>query len=185
MTELSVQRDSSRLAAGIAIPVALASAAFLVAWASDQVESIGPLDRATVFWVIGAPLWLVSPIVAGFIWRRLTLRHAKLAAAVVGGIIGSGAALLVWQWIGAPEDCGFGSVTPAIDYLPYALIIGFFAGASLGLTGLLVSWLFHTGVRWWAVAVGLGVEVVLLGLGYAVGVAAVLAHSCIGAAPPV
>lgn len=184
MTELSVERDRGRLAAGIAIPVALASAAFLVAWASDQVESIGPLDRATVFWAIGAPLWLVSPIVAGFIWQRLRLRAAKQAAAVVGVVAGAAVALLFWQWIGAPQDCGFGSVTPAIDYLPYALIVGLFVGGSLGLTGLLVSWLFHTGVRWWAVVVGLGLELVLLGVGYAIGVAAILAHSCIGAAPP-
>jgi hypothetical protein len=185
LTELAFQRDSRRLVAGIAIPLALASAAFLVAWTSDQVESIGPLDRATVFWVIGAPLWLVSPIVAGFIWHRLTLRQAKRSAAVVGLTIGVAIALLFWQWVGVPQDCGFGTVTPAVNYLPEALVVGALVGSSLALPGLLVSWLFHTGVRWWAVVVGLGLEAVLLGLGYAVGVVAILVHGCTGAAPPV
>lgn len=185
MTELALHRGSGRVVAGISIPLAISVAAFGLAWTGDQVDSIGPLDRATVFWAIATPLWLMSPIVGGFIWRRLTLRQAKLAAAVVGVISGAATALLFWQWIGVPQDCGFGTVTPAINYLPQALIVGVLVGASLALTGLLVSWLFHTGVRWWAVVVGLGLELALLGLGYAFGVAVIIFHGCGGAAPPV
>lgn len=180
----STRPGTVRLVVTIALPLAILVLAYGLWWISDQVDANGPLDRATFFWAIVTPLWLVSPIVGGFIWRRLTLRQAKLAAAVVGAIAGAAVALLFWQWIGNPQDCGFGTVTPAIDYLPQALIVGVLVGASLALTGLLVSWLFHTGVRWWAVAVGLGVEVVLLGLGYAFGVAAIIFHGCSGAAPP-
>jgi hypothetical protein len=185
LNQLALRRSSGRLAAGISIPLVIAVVAYGLAWTSDQVESIGPLDRATFFWAVATPLWLMSPIVGGFIWRRLTLRQVKLAAAAVGVISGAATALLFWQWIGVPQDCGFGTVTPVINYLPQALIVGVLVGASLALTGLLVSWLFHTGVRWWAVVVGVGLELVLLGLGYAFGVAVIIFHGCSGAAPPV
>ena len=111
-------------------------------------------------------------------------RPGELAAAVVGVGVGSAATLLMWQWIGVPQDCGFGTVTPAIEYLPQALIVGALIGASVTLPALLVTWLVGNGVQWWAVAVGLVFEVVLLGTGFAFGVAAILVHGCMGAAPP-
>jgi hypothetical protein len=185
LTGLAPRSSSGRLVAGITIPVAVSLAAVAIAINNSRVAAFGPLDAATVLFVVVAPIWLASPIVAGLIWHRLSLNQARLAAVVVGVVAGATVALLFWLVIGSPLDCGFGTVTPAIDFLPYALLVGLFVGSSLGLTGLLVSWLFHTGVRWWAVAVGLGVEIVLLGLGYGVGIAAIFAHGCVGAAPPV
>ena len=89
----------------------------------------------------------MSPIVAGFIWSSLTPRQTRLAATVVGVIISAATALLFWQWIGTPLDCGFGTVTSAINFLPYALIVGVLIGGGLALSGLVVGWLIRTGVH--------------------------------------
>ena len=172
-------RQALRVAIGIALPlglVALASA--LYALSGYGSSGIGPLDAGVVLLGTVAPLWLSSPVVAGFIWRWLTRRQTKLAALVVGTLVSSATALAFWQWIGTPFDCGFGTVTPAIDFLPQSLIVGVTVGGGLALNGLLVTELIRLGVRWWAVVIGAGSEAVLFGVALFLGFAFLGGHTC-------
>ena len=170
---------SLRVAIGVALPlglVALASALYAISGYGRS--GIGPLDVGVVLLGTVAPLWLSSPVVAGFIWRRLTRRQTKLAALIVGTLVSSAAALAFWQWIGTPFDCGFGTVTPAIDFLPQSIIVGVVVGGGLALSGLLVTELVRLGVRWWAVVIGAGSEAALFGLAVFVGFAFLGGHTC-------
>jgi hypothetical protein len=169
---------TARLVLAIALPLAILSLASALWWVSDQALYVGPLDRAAFGWVVVVPLWLSAPVIAGFLWNSVTRRQAKLAALIVGSIISAAAALAYWQSIGTPFDCGFGTVAPAIDFLPQALIVGVLVGGGLALDGLLVARLAQLGVRWWAVIVGAGTEVFLLGFAFFALFATWEGHTC-------
>jgi hypothetical protein len=169
---------ADRVALGVALPLLFTSLAYGLWWISDQLVVIGPLDRASFGWIVVVPLWLLAPVVAGFSWRALSTGQARLAALIVAASISAGAALLYWQSIGTPFDCGFGTVTPPIDFLPQTLIVGAIVGGGLALDGLLVATLARLGVRWWAVVIGAGTEVVILGLALFAILATWEGHTC-------
>jgi hypothetical protein len=187
MTDTGIERSEPtqsdpvpvRLVLAISTPIALTLLAYGMGWASNQSSGIGPFDRAALGWVVVAPLWLSSPIVAGFLWRPLGGRQTRVAAATVVAVVGGAAALLYWQWIGTPFDCGFGTVTPALAFLPPTLIVGLSVGAGLALSSLLSTTLVRAGVHWWWVAVVVGgSEVVLLAISIFLGFAALGGHIC-------
>jgi hypothetical protein len=176
---IETRAGSTRLFVAVAIPIALTLLAYALGWLSDRFAGVGPLDPAVFAWAVVAPLWLSSPVAAGFLWRSLSGRQTRLAALVVTAVIGGAAALLYWQWIGAPFDCGFGAVTPALAFLPPTLIVGLSVGAGVALTSLLSTELVRTGVRWWWVTVVVaGSEVVLLVIAVFLGFAALGGHTC-------
>lgn len=169
---------SDRVALGIALPLLFVSLAYGLWWISDQLVVIGPLDRASFGWIVVVPLWLSAPVAAGFSWRSLSATQTRLAALLVGASISAGAALVYWQSIGTPFDCGFGTVTPPIDFLPQTLLVGVIVGGGLVLDGLLVARLARLGVRWWAVIVGGMTEVVMVALAFIALYATWEGHTC-------
>jgi len=171
-------RQALRVAIGIGLPLGLVVLAYMLWAISDRLVYIGPLDPAAFGWAVVTPLWLSSPVAAGFIWRSLTPGHTRIAAGVVGAVTSSVAALLFWGVIGTPFDCGFGTVTPAIDFLPQTLIVGVLVGGGLAISGLLVTELVCAGVRWWAVVIGAGSEAVLLIVALFIAFAALGGHTC-------
>lgn len=174
----SSRAGTARFFVAIALPLAILALAYGLWWVSDQALYIGPLDRAAFGWVVVVPLWLSAPVIAGFLWNSVTRRRATLAALIVGSIISAAAAFAYWQSIGTPFDCGFGTVTPAIAFLPQTLIVGVLVGGGLALDGLLVARLAQLGVRWWAVIVGAGTEVFLLGFAFFALFATWEGHTC-------
>jgi hypothetical protein len=167
-----------RLFVAIALPLVILLLAYGLWWISDRLLYVGPLDRAAFGWVFVVPLWLSAPVVAGFLWKAVSTRQARYAALVVGSVVSIGAALAYWQSIGTPFDCGFGTVTPPIAFLPQTLIVGILVGGGLALDGLLVAALARSGVRWWAVVVGAGTEVLMLGLALFAVLATWEGHTC-------
>lgn len=85
-----------RLGLGVAAPLATVAVAYGLWWISDRLLYVGPLDRAAFGWAVVVPVWAMSPVVAGFVWRRLTPRSTTLAAVTVGLVVSSVAAVLFW-----------------------------------------------------------------------------------------
>jgi len=174
----SSRAGSVKVALGVALPLLNAGLAYGLWWISDQLIVIGPLDRASFGWIFVVPLWLSTPVIAGFTWRSLSSRQAKLAAVIVGVCVSGATALAYWQSMGVPFDCGFGIVTPAVDFLPGTVFVGILVGAGLALDGLLVDGLARAGVRWWAVVIGIGVEGVLVTVALFALIAVSYGHTC-------
>ena len=171
-------RPTLRLCLGIGVALGLLAFSVLIIGAIDiAVVFAGPFVRGTLGW-IAAALWLAAPVGGGFIWSPLSRPTIRFAALSVSVVVGSAAALAFWQWIGTPFDCGFGTVTPAIAFLPQALLAGIAVGGGVGLTGLLVAELVGLGVRWWAVIVGAGVEGVLSVVALLIIFAVSSSHTC-------
>jgi hypothetical protein len=163
---------------GIAAPLLILSVAYSLWWISDQLLYIGPLDRAAFSWAFVVPVWLSAPVVAGFIWKSFGARRARIAALGLGAVVSAVASYAFWQSIGTPFDCGFGTVTPAIDFLPQTLIVGILVGGGLALDGLAVRELARHGVRWWAVVIGSGTELFLVFVAFFAVFAAFEGHTC-------
>lgn len=170
---------SIRLLLGVAIPIGLLAVAGTLQWLDNQFFAWWPFDPAVFGWVVVVPIWLSAGVVAGYLWQSLSPRQTYLAAAVVTAVIGGAAALVYWQWIGVPFDCGFGTVTPALAFLPPTLIVGFSVGVGLALTSLLSTTLVRAGVHWWWVALAVsGSDVVLSAISFFLGFAALGGHTC-------
>ncbi len=187
MTDTGIDRGEQRqsgassvwLLFGVAIPIGLLAVAGTLQWLDSQFFTWWPFDPAVFGWLVVVPTWLSAGVIAGFLWQSLSPRQTHLAATAVTAVTGGAAALVYWQWIGVPFDCGFGTVTPAIAFLPPTLIVGVSVGAGLGLTSLLSTTLVRAGVHWWWVAVVVGgSEVVLLAISFFLGFAALGGHTC-------
>lgn len=167
-----------RLWLGISLTLGLLALSAVVLWAIDNgVDSVGPFDRGSLGWV-AAPLWLLAPVGGGFVCSSLTVRRSRIAAGAVGVIVSGATSFMVWQGIGTPFDCGFGTVTPAIAFLPQAVLVGIVVGGGIGITGLVVAQLVRLGVRWWAVVVGAGAEGVLIVVAWLILFAVSGSHTC-------
>jgi len=169
---------NAKVALGVGLPLLFTAAAYCLWWISDQLVVIGPVDRATFGWIVVVPLWLLAPVVAGFSWTTFSAPETRLAALIVGATVAAGTALVYWQSIGTPFDCGFGTVTPPIDFLPQTLFVGVIVGGGLALDGLLVARLVRLGVRWWAVIVGVLTELLMLALAFIAILATWEGHTC-------
>lgn len=168
---------TTKVALGVGLPLLFTAAAYGLWWISDQLVVVGPLDRATFGWIVVVPLWLLAPVVAGFSWTTFSPGETRLAALIVGATVAAGAALVDWQSIGTPFDCGFGTVTPAIAFVPQATIVGV-------VVAWLVTRLARLGVRWWAVVIGCVTEVGMVALAFVVLYATWESHTCF-VPPPV
>ena len=88
-------RVSSVLAYGAPLAVVgLAATLWLI---SDQLVSVGPIDRATFGWAVVVPLWSAAPVAAGFAWQRLSSEARRRAAVACGLVVGAPVSILAWQ----------------------------------------------------------------------------------------
>lgn len=126
---------SPRLVVGAAVPLAMAALAYALWWISDRLGYIGPLDRAAFGWVVVVPIWIASPLVAGFAWRVLDRRTTLAAAALVGTVIAATAALLLWQAIAFPA-CETGAVHSPQEMALPSVLFGAVVGGGVALSGL-------------------------------------------------
>jgi hypothetical protein len=109
--------------------------AYALWWVSDRLGYIGPLDKAAFGWVVVIPVWIASPVVAGFAWRVLDRRTTLVVAALVGTMIAATAALLLWQAIAFPA-CETGAVHNPLEMALPSLLFGAAVGGGVGLSGL-------------------------------------------------
>ena len=150
-----------RFALGVAAPIAVASLAYALWWISDRLLYVGPIDRAAFGWAVVIPLWVSTPIAAGFVWNRLTRRGSALAAVVVGAVVSGAAAALFWRAVAHPS-CEFGATRAPIDWVLPSLLVGVVIGGGLAVSGLLAATLVRRGRPWRAAVLGAGTEVVLV-----------------------
>jgi hypothetical protein len=148
-------------ALAVVLPLVIVGLASTLWWISDRLMYIGPLDRAAFGWVVVIPVWLSAPIVAGFVWHRLTPRRALLAALAVGASVSAVAALLFWQGVANP-DCTTGTIRAPIEWVIPAMAVGSVVGVGLVASGLLATAQFRGGRPWRAVLLGGGAELVLV-----------------------
>ena len=177
---------SAHVLVAVVVPVGLVLLAAGLGWLIDLLWPTGgwPVDPAVFGWLVIGPLLLSSPIVAGYLWRPLSHRQTQTVSMTVTAIIGAAAGLLFWQWIGKPFDCGFGTVTPAVEYLPQTVVVGLATGGGVALSGLLGAQLTRVHVHWWWIVAVVGAsEIVLLGLTSFMGFAALGGHVCYVAGP--
>jgi hypothetical protein len=147
--------------AGVAAPLAVAAAAYVLWWVSDRLIYIGPFDRAAFGWIVVIPLWLATPVAAAVAWRRLTSRDIVIAAGVTAATIGAAAAILFWQSVSLPS-CEFGAIRSPGDWVLPSVILGAVIGGGLGVSALLASRVMHSGRRWQGAIVGAGTEAVMV-----------------------
>ena len=114
-----------------AVPVLVASLAFVLWWLSDRLLSIGPFDRATFGWAVVIPVWAVAPFVAGLRWRDLSrpqvLRATILAALVLVAVI----AVPLWASTAAIA-CDVGPTRTTLGLVPPALLVAGIVAAMFG-----------------------------------------------------
>lgn len=151
---------SSTLVA-VAVPLAGASLAYLLWWASDRLVIIGPLDRATFGWLVVIPVWALTPFAAALAWRAIDTRSVLRVAAVTGLLMSAAAALLFWL---APASslCDNDAVrTAAASILP-ALVVGLTVGAGFAAACLAATVLLRQGWSSSAFLVGAGSAIALV-----------------------
>lgn len=148
-------------ALGVAVPLAVVALAYAMWWLSDRLLYIGPLDRAAFGWAVVIPLWVSTPIAAGFVWHRLNLRGRTLAASVVGAVVSAVATVLLWR-SAAYATCEFGATRASIDWVLPSLLVGVVIGGGLAVSGLLAATLVRRVRPWRAAVLGAGTDVVLV-----------------------
>lgn len=135
--EVSSDRGAQGLAVGVLVPVAVAAASYGLWRISNDLVYIGPFDRAQFGWGVVIPVWLAIPVVAAFLWSRLTLGHAQLAAISLTAVIAAVAAWLLWQ--SAVESglaCQFGAAFSPQQRAFQAIGLGVAIGLDPSLAGL-------------------------------------------------
>ena len=171
-------RDSwPRYVAGVAVPLALAGLVFVLWWISDRLLYVGPLDRAAFGWVVVVPLWIASPVAAGFVWRTLDWRTTRVIAALVGTVIAGAAALLLWQAVAFP-NCGTGAIRTPLEWVMPSLLVGAVVGGGVALSGTVSAGLTRQGRPIAAVFVGAAVEALMVAAAILVAGLSLLGPAC-------
>lgn len=139
----------------LAVGAPLAAAALaLTAWLiSDRLLDIGPLDRAAFGWLVVVPLWVLSPLAAGFAWSRLSRSSEVLVVAMTVVIVGLVAAGLFWLAVAHP-GCDFGTVRGPADWLLPSLVVGGTIGGGFGLACVVSSRSVQAARPWRALVFG-------------------------------
>ncbi len=173
----SGERSPTPFLVAVAVPLAVAAAAYALWWTSDRLLSVGPLDPATFGWALVAPMWAAAPVAAGFAWSRLTRRRSLHAALVVGTVTTGVGAVLLWQAVADPS-CEFGAIRTPVDWVVPALVLGGVIGGGLAASGLLAAKLVRDGNAWRAVVLGAGAGVVTVVVAILVAGATLLGPAC-------
>ena len=147
--------------AGVVAPLAVAAAAYVLWWVSDQLLYIGPFDRAAFGWAVVIPVWLAAPVAAAFAWRRFISSETTIATGVVAATIGVAAAILFWQSVSSP-NCDFGAIRTPSEFVLPSVILGAVIGGGLGVSALLALRAVQSGRRWQGVVIGASAEAVMV-----------------------
>lgn len=146
---------------GVAVPFGILLAAFLVLFFAGMAGSLGPLDLATVDWIVVA-LWVMAPVVGGLLGRSLDGRDRQRAAVVVGAVLGVAVALFFLTAAGtAATSCRVGLGSSAVGYVLGCLAVGIVAGGGMSASLLLTARLARGGP--WMAAAAFGGAVSLVG----------------------
>lgn len=150
------------LGLGVVVPLAVIALAWALFTVSDRLLYIGPLDRARFGWGVVIPIWMGAPVVAGFLWRDLTVSRAAVAAMVVGATVTLFAAVLLWQGVSSPQEDCENVIRQPIDYLAPSIVVGLVIGAGVAANGLFTRSILLRGRRWRAVLFGAGIAFALV-----------------------
>jgi len=170
-------RSPAGLALAIVIPLAVVATAYLLWSISDRLRSIGPLDKAAFGWSVVIPIWVATPVVAGFLWRSLSPRMSTLAALVVGLAVAAVTTVLLWRAVAFP-DCGTGAIHTPEESVGPSLLLGVVIGGGLAVSGLLATGQARRGRPWRALALGAGVELAMVFVAIVVAAVTLLGPSC-------
>lgn len=154
-------QGAAPFALGILAPLGVVSTAASLWWISDRLAYIGPLDRAMFGWAVVIPVWISAPIVAGLVWRRLSLRRSTVTAAILAMCVGSAAATLLYG-AETPIGCAFGAARPPSDWVAPSVLFGLVVGVGPAASGLLATELLRSGRPWRAAVSGAGVELLFV-----------------------
>lgn len=166
-----------RFVLAVGAPLALVALSYGLWSVSDRLVQIGPLDRAAFGWIVVMPVFVATPIVAGFAWSGLLPRTAALAAGVVAATITAVAAVLFWQAVAYP-DCEFGAIRSPLDWAVPSLLLGGVIGGGLAVSGLVATTFARQGRPWRAAVAGVGVEVVGVAAAILVGAGMLIGTGC-------
>ena len=161
MTDPTPPSIGRRWAQAVAGPVAVVAAAYGLWRVSDQLQYVGPLDRATFGWLVVIPVLLAAPVAAAIAWRRLGRRDTVAAALAVGGVVALAAAFLLWRSLAESACTTAPTRTPTEVILP-SLVTGILVGISVSGGGVVAAALLRRGRRLVAVATAVGVDVLAL-----------------------
>ena len=143
---------------GIVVPLAVVGLGYMLWWISDQLVTVGDLDRAQFGWSIVMPLWFAAPVVTGFTWRGLRLGDRAVAAITTAIVIGIAAAVLLWRSV-TSMDCAFGPSHPPVEWVVPSIVLGVAIGGGMVVVGLIVAILARAGHPWRAIAAGVALQV--------------------------
>jgi hypothetical protein len=156
-----VRAQPWRIGAGVlavAIPLAVAGAAYGLWFLSDRLVQIGPLDRASFGWLVVAPVWAAAPIVAGLAWVGLPSAARWSAATICGLVVGAALTVLFWLDVRAP-DCQFGPVRAPVDWSVPAIAVGLVIGGGFAIAGVVATRFVAAGRPWLALLLGALIQV--------------------------
>ena len=141
----------------VAIPLAVAGAAYLLWFLSDRMVQIGPLDRAAFGWLVVMPVWAAAPVAAGLAWRGLSSATRWIASTICGLVIGAAITVLFWLDVSAP-DCQFGPVRAPVDWSVPAIAVGLLIGGGFAIAGVVATRFLAAGRPWLALFVGATIQ---------------------------
>jgi hypothetical protein len=153
--------SSKGLALAVAIPLLVAALAYVLWLISDRLLFVGPLDRATLGWVVVLPVWAGAPLAAGLTWLDLSASARRLVAMICALAVGGVAAVLFWQAVAAPA-CQYGPVREPAEWLLPSIALGALVGGGFGFSGLAACIQIREDRRWRALMIGAGTQVAVV-----------------------
>jgi len=148
------------LAVAVGAPLVVLALVYIL-WAMiDAAVTVGPFDRATLGWATVMPLWFASPWLAAMVWRRLPRFGDRIAAGLVGLVLGAAATWILWSAVVTESTaCDFGPRSTGAAFVGPALFLGVLVGGGWAISALAASSLARSGHPWRGLpaAVGLGI----------------------------
>jgi hypothetical protein len=139
MTEGSLPaNDVGRMTVAIFAPLFMLGAALMIGLAVNYAGQIGPLGRATASWIFVVPLVVLTPVVAGFLWRTMTQPAMLVTAVIVGAVAVVTVAAFAWLSIVSTECSTERIITNAGAVLP-AVLMGLACGVPIVAGGYVVA----------------------------------------------
>lgn len=157
MERLAVRSEPSLATwvTAVAAPLAAAAAAHVLWWLGDRDGYIGPFDRAAFGWAVVVPVWLASPVLAGWAWRGLSGRQAAGAAVGVLLVVSVAVAGLFWAAV-AFRPCEAAHMPE--EWVVPSIVAGALVGGGSAVSGAAARAAFRAGRRATGVAIGIASE---------------------------